>query len=201
MRTRAILAAALLATITLSGCTLARQVTTKKFDFTQNLIPTRNHGDTYDTGFSDTGGPIGPLPFDIVITGDVRDKYDKYHGGVNYAGLTYKAHTTSNAPVRVRLWATLGTSVGQCAPVTNNQVPDTAQVILDVTIPANGSVDNTTTKSYDTEELRKIVEALLQQPNSAAACVYVQADCPEDPAGHVIVTELTVVGRAHGSLF
>lgn len=201
MRTRAILAVALLATITLSGCTLARQVTTKKFDFTQNLIPTRNHGDVYDTGFSDTGGPIGPLPFDIVITGDVRDKYDKYHGGVDYAYLTYKAHTTANAPVRVRLWATLATSVGQCPPITNNLVPDQAQVILDVTIPANGSVDNTATQPFNTEELRKIVEALLQQPNSAAACVYVQADCPDDPAGHVIVTDLNVLGRAHGSLF
>ncbi|HEY3413793.1 MAG TPA: hypothetical protein VGM51_12185 [Armatimonadota bacterium] len=201
MRTRAILAAALLATITLSGCTLARQVTTRKFDFTQNLIPTRNHGDKYDTGFSDTGGPIGPLPFDIVITGDVRDKYDKYHGGVDYAYLTYKAHTTATAPVRVRLWATLGTSVGDCPPVVNGQVPEQAQVILDVTIPANGLVDNESTKPFNTEELRKIVEALLMQPNNSAACVYVEADCPDDPAGNVEVTDLNVLGRAHGSLF
>lgn len=202
MRTKACLALVILTSITLNGCTLARQATTKRFDFTQNLIPTRNHGDTYSTGFSDTSGPIGPLPFDIQITGDVRDKYDKYNGGVDYAYLTYKAKTTAKAPVRVRLWATLSAGIGQCAPITpEGQVPESAQVILDVTIPANGSVDNTGTSPANAEELRRIVEALLQQPNNAAACVYVQTDCLDDPAGNVIVLELNVLGRAHGSLF
>lgn len=201
MRTRAILAVALLATVTLGGCTLARQATTRKFDFTQNLIPTRNHNAQYETGYADTGGPVGPLPFDIQITSDVRDKYDKYHGGVDYAYLTYTAHTTAKAPVRVRLWATLASAVGQCPPLNNGAVPDTAQVILDVTIPAGGTINNENTQPFNTEELRKIVEALLQEPNNAAACVYVQADCPDDPAGNVIVTDLNVLGRAHGSLF
>jgi hypothetical protein len=201
MSTRALLSVAILATSALSGCTLARQATTRKFDFVQNLIPTRNHGSQYETGFSDTGGPTGPLPFDIPITGDVRDKYDKYHGGVDYAYLTYKASTSANAAVRVRLWATLHDANSSCPQIFNGLVPDTAQVILDVTIPAHGSVNNETTQPFNTEELRRIVEALLQQPNDASACVYVQADCPDDPGGNVSVTDLNVLGRAHGSLF
>lgn len=201
MSTRAFLAAAALACVALGGCTLGRQITTRKFNFTQNLIPSRNHGDIYQTGFSDTGGPIGPLPFDIQITGDVRDKYDRYHGGVDYAYLTYKASTTATAPVRVRLWATLASAVGQCPQIVDGKVPEEARVILDVTIPAGGSVNNEGVAPFNTEQLREIVQALLEQPNSAAACVYVEADCPTDPSGNVIVTDLNVLGRAHGSLF
>jgi hypothetical protein len=183
-----------------TGCTVARQLTTRRLNFTENLIPTRNHGSSYSTGLSDTGGPIGPLPFDIQITGEVRDKYDKYHGGVDYSYLTYRATSTANAPVRVRLWASLANSLNACPQIENGQVPETATLILDVTIPPKGTIDNQTAEAHNIETLRQIVEALLLRPYNAAACVYTQAES-EDKTGNVTITQLDVRGRAHGSLF
>jgi hypothetical protein len=204
MRRGTILLVALVA-LTLAGCSVARQLTTKRIGFTENLIPSRNHGDTYSTGTTDTGGPIGALPFDIQITGDVRTKYDKYNGGVDYAYLTYNAFNSGSAPVRIRLWATLAGNLNQCPAITQDdqgvpQVPEEAKVILDVTLPPKGSVNNFSDPSHNTEELRQIVEALLQRPDRAAACVYTQAESA-DPNGNVTISQLNVVGRAHGSLF
>ncbi len=194
MTYRMFAALAALSCVTLSGCTLGRQVTTKRFDFTQNLIPDRNHGSTYTT-ISETGGPIGPLPFDIVITGDVRDKYDKYHGGVDYAYLTYKATNSANAPVRVRLWAALAADLNNCPP-DNTDAP----LILDVTIPAKGTVELLKGQGQNVEPLRVVVEALLSRPANSAACVYTQGEC-SDPNGQITIHRLEVVGRARGSLF
>ncbi len=200
MTTRVLTAVAILACLALTGCSVARQLTTRSLDFTENLIPSRNGGKSYSTGLSDTGGPIGPLPFNIQITGDVRDKYDKYHGGVDYAYLTYKATSTATAPVRVRLWASLATSLNQCPAIIDGQVPETATMILEVTIPPGGSVNNATVAPHNVDTLRQIVQALLERPFNAAACVYTQAESTH-PNGNVTITDLNVRGRAHGSLF
>ena len=201
---RATIVALALAAATLTGCTLARSVTTKRMDFTENLLPSRNHGSSYSTGTTNTGTPIGPLDFDIQITGDIRTKYDKYNGGVDYAYLTFKAFNSGPAPVRVRLWATLAGDLNQCPPITVDgngqaQVPAEAELILDVTLPANGSLDNYAEPPHNTEELRRIVEALLERPDRAAACIYTQADSTAD--GNITIVDLNVKGRAHGSLF
>lgn len=190
----------IVACLLLTGCSVARQLTTRSLSFTENLIPSRNHGSSYSTGLSDTEGPIGPLPFDIQITGEVRDKYDKYHGGVDYAYLTYRANSTASAPVRVRLWASLATNLNQCPEIVDGEVPETATLILEVTIPPHGTVDNTDTPSHNIETLRDIVQALLERPFNAAACVYTQAEST-DPNGNVTITHLDVKGKAHGSLF
>lgn len=204
MRRGSLLALAL-AAITLSGCSLARQATTRGLGFTENLLPTRNHGSSYSTGTTDTGGPIGPLPFDIQITGDVRDKYDKYHGGVDWAFLTYKAENSGSQPVRVRLWATLAGTLNECPEIIvdadgNAQVPPEATVILDVTLPPHSITDNYAAPRHNVEELRNIVQALLERPDKAAACVYTEAQSA-DPNGNITILDLNVVGRAHGSLF
>ena len=200
MKTRALTALAIAASLILTGCSVARQLTTRSLDFTENLIPTRNHGSSYSTGLSDTEGPIGPLPFDIQITGEVRDKYDKYHGGVDYAYLTYRAQSTADAPVRVRLWASLAGNLNQCPEIVGGRVPETASLILEVTIPPNGTVENIAVAPHNVDTLRAIVEALLERPYNAAACVYTQAES-EDKTGNVTITQLDVRGRAHGSLF
>jgi hypothetical protein len=194
MRISILLALTLFCVPLLSGCTIARQLTTKRLDFDQNIIPERNSGRPYDAA-SDTDGPIGPIEGDIVITGEVRDKYDRYHGGVDYAYLTYRVTNSANAPVRVRLWVTLAPSIQACPPHT-----EMATQILDVTIPAQSTITFTREQGSNIEALRRVVEALLQSPATAAACVYVQADC-DDPDGTVRIHELTVVGRARGSLF
>lgn len=200
MTTRVLATVAILGCLVLAGCSVARQITTRGLNFTENLIPSRNNGGTYSTGFSDTEGPIGPLPFDIQITGEVRDKYDKYHGGVDYAYLTYRAESTADTPVRVRLWASLATDLNQCPEIENGKVPETASLILEVVIPPRGSVDNRDAKSHNVEALRQIVQALLERPFNAAACVYTQAES-EQADGNVTITELNIKGRAHGSLF
>jgi hypothetical protein len=194
------LIAAALAAVAFTGCTAARHLTTKRLSFTENLLPSRNHNSSYSTGTTDTGGPIGPLPFDIQITGDVRNKYDKFHGGVDYAYLTYKAVNSGSAPVRIRLWANLAGTLDECPPILNGQPPVEAEVILDVTLPAHSTTDNYAAPASNSEELRKIVQALLEQPDRAAACVYTQAEST-DPNGNVTILDLNVKGRAHGSLF
>lgn len=194
MKTRFPLLLAVLCCIPLAGCTIARQLTTRGLDFTENLIPDRNGGKPY-SAVSDTGGPIGPLPFNIQITGEVRDKFDRYHGGVDWAYLSYRAVNTAKAPARVRLWATLSDSINHC-PVDNND----ATLILDVTLPPNQTVEFRRGDGSNIEELRRIVEALLRAPETSAACVYVQAECA-DVNGIIRLEELNVEGRAHGSLF
>lgn len=194
-----------LAAVALAGCSLARQVTTRGLDFSENLLPTRNHNSPYSTGTTDTGGPIGPLPFDIQITGDVRNKYDKYNGGVDWAYLTFKAVNSGSQPVRVRLWATLAGSLNQCPElvVTSDgkiSPPPEAQVILDVTLPPHSTTNNYAEPRHNVEELRQIVQALLERPDKSAACVYTEADST-DGSGNITIQDLNVVGRAHGSLF
>lgn len=193
MKTRAALAIVVLAALALGGCTLTRELTTRSIGFTENLIPSRNKGSSY-TNLSDTGGPIGPLPFDIQITGDIRNKYDKYNGGVDWAFLTYRVTNSASAPVRIRLWATLATSLDEC-PFDN----ETSPLILDVTIQPNQTVTFDKTQGQNIEELRRITEALLRSPLNAAACVYVQAEC-SDPTGRITLHQLDIVGQAHGSL-
>jgi len=198
------LAALALATMVLAGCSLARQATTRRLGFTENLLPSRNHGSSYSTGTTNTGGPIGPLPFDIQITGDIRNKYDKYNGGVDYAYLTWKAENTGSQPVRVRLWASLAPSLNQCSPLivteAGVQVPEDATVILDVVLPPKAITNNYAAPGQNVEELREIVQALLERPDKSAACVYTQAEST-DPNGNITILDLNVVGRAHGSLF
>jgi hypothetical protein len=187
----------MLATTFLAGCTLAREVTTKRLDFTQNIIPERNNNTVYNPGLSDTNGPIGPQQYNIVITGEVKDKYDRYHGGVDYAFFTYKVENKATAPIRLRLWAIVS---GSCPPIVGGQVPAEAKQMLDINIPAGQTAVFTKSQGSNIDTLRQIVENVLQRPDNAGACIYVQADCA-DLNGTFIIDDLTVVGRARGSLF
>lgn len=183
--------------LVLAGCSLARQVTTKRLDFTQNIIPERNGGIPYNPGQSDTNGPIGPTQYDIVITGEVKDKYDKYHGGVDYAYFTYRVRNVADAPIRLRLWAVAS---GQCPPVIEGEVPAEASQLLDINVPARQTLVFSRGQGGNIELLRRIVENVLQRPDRAGACIYVQAES-EDKSGTFVIEDLSVVGRAHGSLF
>ena len=193
---KALILAAVAASIALSGCSLGRQVTTKRFDFTQNIIPDRNHGAPYVTT-PNTGGEPVLVTFQIEITGDVRSKYDRYHGGVDYAFLTYDATSKSNAPIRVRLWTKPARDLSSCPQPAD--VATTAPV-LDVTIPPGGRVTFNKSQGSNVESLRQVVESLLNNPGNSAACVYVQAETT-DPAGVITINKLEVEGQAHGSLF
>lgn len=176
--------------LALTGCGVARSLTTRHLDFEQNIVPSLNGGAVYQS-VSDTHGPVGPLPFEIQINGDVRTKFDQYNGGVDSAYLTYAISNEGSASVRLRLW----TIVAAGSPIFQ----DTAPLLLDVNIPAGQTVVVDKNTAARSEALRSTAETILRN-GSVKANLYFEADSP-DAAAKVTVTQLTVAGRAHGSLF
>lgn len=190
MRNKIAIAGLVLIPVLLAGCGVARSLTTRHLDFDQNIVPSLNGGAVYES-ISDTHGPIGPLPFELQLNGDVRDKFDKYNGGVDSAYFTYSISNESTANVRLRLW----TIVAAGSPVFQ----DTAPLLLDVTIPAGQTVIVDSSNAVRSEALRSTAENVLRNA-SVRANLYFEADSA-DGAAKVTVNRLDVAGRAHGSLF
>lgn len=190
MRTRIALSFAALIPIVLAGCGIARSLTTRHLDFDQNIVPSLNGGSAYES-ISDTHGPIGPLPFELQLTGDVRDKFDKYNGGVDSAYLTYSISNAGSADVRLRVW----TIVAAGKPAFQ----DSAPLLLDVTVPAGQTVSVDSSTATRSEALRSTAENVLRNA-SVQANLYFESDSTAGSA-KVTVNRLDVAGRAHGSLF
>lgn len=178
----------------LAGCGAMRALTTKHFDFNY-AVPAPPPLD------SPIGTPAGhPLVVtsSATISDDLVRKFDKYHGGVDWAGLSYQATLSRGSDVSVRLMASLTAPSGSGTDV---QTPADAKVIEDFTLTAaQNSITKDETSSSPNAALQSFLNDMLNN-SSGDVKVYIYFELSSPTGGRLTVQSIAIKGRAHGSLF
>ena len=195
MKTTCILLIIILLIPFVNGCGALRSLTTKHFDFDYTV----SNPAVFD---SPTGTPDGEALVTstyATIADDLVNKFDKYHGGIDWAGLKYNAQLQRGDEVRLKLMASLNAPIGSGM---NIELPDNAALISDITLT---SADNTIIKDETTignrnEALRTFLEDTLDNSNGMFK-VYIYFIVTSPTGGRLVVKDISISGRAHGSLF
>lgn len=177
-----------------AGCGALRSLTTKHFDFSYPVpappvidIPT---------------GTTAGQPFTTAVHVDVADdlarKFDRYHGGIDWAGMQYHATLTRGSDVNVKMLASV---TPPSDPGAGMQAPSDAVQIEDLTLASTqGSVTKDETAGSPNEDLRSFMDyALRNTTGDLRVYIYFQVSAPN--GGHILLDNVAIKGQAHGSLF
>ena len=177
------------------GCGVMRTLTTKSFNF------------SYDVGNppaidSPVGTPSGhPLVVSTYanIADDLVKKFDKYNGGIDWAGMKFTAQLTRGTQVNVKMLVSITPPTGSG---TNVVIPPDAIQIEDITLTAaqNVIIRDETVDGSRNEPLRKFISDTLQN-SSGNLRVYIYFAVSSPDGGGIEVTSISINGKAHGSLF
>lgn len=182
--------------ILVGGCGAVRSLTTRNFMF------------AYDVGNppaidSPVGTPAGhPLVVTTHadITDDLVKKFDKFHGGIDWAGMKFRAELTRGNDVNLKLLASLTPPTGSGTDVA---LPADASLIEDITLTSALRVitrDETTTGAHN-EALRKFIADTLNSSSGGNVRVYIYFEVSSSSGGRLVVTNISINGKAHGSMF
>jgi len=191
MRNRTLLIACvlLLGLPLLMGCGALRSLTTKHFDFRYTVLS----GTLNFPGAT----PADSLPkFSVAITDDLASKDDRYHGGIDWAGLEYTAiNGSASASREVRMYAsTLGN-------LTASELSDPSKATLVESLTlAPGETKVVDQLEPGNVPLANFLAYMLGQTSDRTVYLYFKLTS-DDPAVTLRISNLLIKGRAHGSLF
>lgn len=166
----------------LAGCSAARKLTTRHKTFTYTVS-------------------LPPAPANLMGHGqytldeEVQNTYSKYHGGVDWTRLAYRARNSSAAqPATMKLYVSLSGSL------TASQLEQQATLIG--TIALNPSEDRTIelAQAPKNEPLRAFLASVLSQ-DSVATIHFYAATSSSDPTAVVTVEPFTTQVEVRGSYF
>lgn len=179
----------------LSGCGVMRSLTTKYFNFSYNV----GNPPAID---SPVGTPDGH-PLVVSAHADIADdlvkKFDKYNGGIDWAGMKFNAELTHGTQMNLKMLASLTAPAGSGTDIV---IPSDAVQIEDITLTAAQSVivrDETVDGSRN-EPLRKFISDILHNSNGNLR-VYIYFAVSSPSGGRLVATNISINGKAHGSLF
>jgi hypothetical protein len=166
----------------LSGCSAARQLTTrhKTFTYTADLPPApanvMGHGQ-------------------YTLDEEVQNSYSKYHGGVDWTRLAYRARNSSSVqPATMKLYVSLVGSLQQ------NQLDQQATLIETIALTPTEDRTVTLAQAAKNEPLRAFLASTLS--NSSAGTVHLYAaTASTDPIAVITVDDFTTQIEVHGSYF
>jgi hypothetical protein len=166
----------------LSGCSLARDLTTRHKTFTYSVS-------------------LPPVPANTMAHGSytldeqVQNTYSKYHGGVDWTRVAYHARNNSAVqPATMKLYVSLADNV------PSNQLDQQATLIE--TIALTPSEDRTVTldQAPKNEPLRAFLASALSQGNVSTLHFY-GAVSSSDATATITMPDFTTQVEAHGSYF
>jgi hypothetical protein len=178
-----------------SGCGVMRSLTTRYFNFSYTV----GNPPALD---SPTGTPAGkPLVVSTYadITDDLVKKFDKYNGGIDWAGMKFTAELKRGSQVNLKLLASLTPPSGSGTDVV---IPSTATQIEDITLTTaqNIIIRDETVDGNRNEPLRNFISNMLHDSNgNVRVYIYFVVSSPE--GGRLEVKGISINGKAHGSLF
>lgn len=194
MRRLRLLPIAVFMILATTGCGVLRGLTTKYFSFNYP-IPSPPAID------SPVGTPEGsPLVVSSSanITDDLVTKFDKFHGGVDWAGMRYTASLTRGESVNLQLLTSLTAPTGSGTNVT---IPADAALIEEVALTSsNNTITKNETASNQNEPLRSFIESALSK-TSGSIRVYIYFRVTSPTGGRLVISNVGLQGKAHGSLF
>lgn len=184
MRNRLIIPAiaAIVGACLLTGCSAARKLTTRHKTFTYTV-------------------DLPPAPANVMAHGqhtldeEVQNTYSKYHGGVDWTRLAYRARNSSAAqPATLKLYASLVDGL------QSNQLEQ--QATLFETIALTPSEDRTVAlaQAAKNEALRAFLASALSQSSVSTIHVYA-ASSSSDPTAVITVNDFTLQVEVRGSYF
>lgn len=185
--------------LVLSGCGTLRALTTRHLDFNYAVPDAIN--------LTSPVSGVAVTTSSVTITGDLVNKFDKYHGGIDWAGLTYTATATasplaSGSPfptVDVKFYASLQAPTGS---FPNIQIPSDATLIEQFILsPDMPSITRDSTADSSNPVLRDYLEKILRENTGGDKKVYLYFQVSSTEPGNLKITNLAVKGSAHGSLF
>lgn len=179
----------------ISGCGVMRTLTTKSFTF------------HYDVGNppaidSPAGTPAGD-PLVVSTHADISDdlvkKFDKFNGGIDWAGMKYTAELKRGTDLNLKMLASLTPPTGSGLDVV---IPSDAVQIEDITLTAAQSVviRDETVEGSRNPALRDFIKAILDA-STGNIRVYIYFVVSSPDGGRLEVTNISIDGKAHGSLF
>ena len=188
-------AAAVLVVVVLSGCGIARSLTTRHYGF--------NYAIKSPPPLDSTVGTPADMPFVVasnaVIADDLVSKFDKYHGGVDWAGLNYTATLSRGEAATVKFLVSLTAPTGS---VGQYVVPADAVQLEDFTLTtAAPQLVVTEPSTAPNAALVTFMNTMLRNNNGGAITVYLYFKISSPSGGHLALTGISIKGIAHGSLF
>lgn len=175
----------------LSGCGAMRSLTTKRISF--------GPYNAADQTFASPVAGTMVVTSSFEITGDVISKFDKYNGGIDWAGISYLAQATQPAPdINIKFYISTTAPVG--AP-PNVQVPAGSALIDEINLSA---LSPTASKNADADHnaaLAHVIDAALRAGSGGNQTIYVYFQASTSGPGSMSITGISVKGVAHGSLF
>jgi hypothetical protein len=184
MRTRSLIlaAAALLSLVILSGCGVARKLTTrhKTFTYTVDLPPapanTMAHGQ-------------------YTLDEEVQNTYNKYHGGVDETRLAYRARNSSAAqPATLKLYVSVNGSL------SSSQLEEQATLVETIALTPSEERTVPLATAPNNAPLRAFLADVLSRTSVTAVHFYA-ATTSADPIAVVTVQDFTTQVEVHGSYF
>ena len=177
-----------------SGCGVARSLTTKHFDF--------NYSIPAPPAFDSTVGTQANQPLVLSTSATIEDdlisKFDKYHGGIDWAGMNFTANLTRGDNVNLKFLVSLTAPTGAIGAM---QVPSDAVQIEDFTLTATqNTLTHTETSTTANEPLRKFLETSVRQANGNLK-IYLYFRITAPSGGRLALSKISLAGLAHGSLF
>jgi hypothetical protein len=167
---------------TLTGCGLARDLTTqhRTYAYTVSLPPVP--ANTMGQG-------------QVTLDEQVQNTYQKYHGGVDWTRLAYQAQNSSTLqPSTLKLYASLTGSV----PAT--QLDQQATLFETITLAPSESRTVTLAQAPNNDALRAFLASALSQRSESTIYFYAAASST-DPSATVTVQSFTAQVQVHGSYF
>ncbi|MHB1458865.1 MAG: hypothetical protein ACYC0V_18290 [Armatimonadota bacterium] len=179
----------------LNGCGVMRTLTTKYFTFSYNV------GDPPAID-SPVGTPNGD-PLVVATHADIADdlikKFDKYNGGIDWAGMKFTAELKRGTQMNLKMLASITPPTGSGMSIV---IPSDAVQIEDISLTAAQSIiiRDETIEGNRNEPLRKFISDMLQN-SSGNLRVYIYFVTATPDGGKLVVTNISINGKAHGSLF
>lgn len=183
--------------VALAGCGTLRSLTTRKYPFTYPV--------------PDPGTITSPLAGTVVVTSsatitdDLVSKFDKYHGGIDWAGLSFTTQLGAFPPGAALANVTVDFYASETAPVgtpPNVQVPADAVLIEHLALSAaTPTISRQETEASPNAGLRDFINAALRNNTGTSKTVYVYFKISSDAPGSISLNGISLNGRAYGSLF
>jgi hypothetical protein len=166
----------------LTGCSAARKLTTRHKTFTYTV-------------------DLPPAPANVMGHGqhtldeEVQNTYSKYHGGVDWTRLAYRARNSSAAqPATLKLYVSLVDGLSSA------QLEQQATLIETIALTPSQDLTVALAQAAKNEPLRAFLASALSQSSVSTVHFYI-VTTSTDPTAVITVENFTTQVEVHGSYF